>query len=359
MVIYIAYILIIVILSKLKLKKREFCIVSALLLVIMISFRDITMGRNDTKNLYIPNFNIIANLNMKDVFAFIEQRDTEYLFYILTKLFTYISTNEHFYIYVFGLPYVIVVSRFIYKYSKIPCMSFIIFFSVNYFGYAFYLMRHVLALSFILLSYDYIKKRKLIKFIVMVVIATLFHRTAIIFLIAYPISKLQLKEIYQFLIMVVAVLISVIFGPKIIELFFNIVSEGHFALYNDLIVKGTLTFFFINFVIWIFCFLCKKYRINNKDVTDEEKADSIALNNILVCGTIIASSIYFFPEMSRISSFFTIYSIILLPNTISYINNKKEKIAVITIVSMVFILYFFCFSMHNNMIYPYKFFFLD
>lgn len=78
---------------------------------------------------------------------------------------------------------------FIYKNSKMVWLSVFLFFTLGYFGAIMNTIRHQIAIVILLFSYNYIRENKFIKFIGIVLIAPLFHNTAIIFLVAYPISK--------------------------------------------------------------------------------------------------------------------------------------------------------------------------
>ena len=75
--------------------------------------------------------------------------------------------------------------------------------------------------------------------------------------------------------------------------------------------------------------------------------------NLMTVGTSIASCMIFLSETFRISTFFTIYGIVLLPNTINLIKSKKLRLTILILLYVVLVVYFFMFSMKNNEIYPY------
>ena len=404
MLIYVIFLIITYLLYVFKVDKKIFCTVECILFILLIGLRSIDMGLHDTKVLYIDYFNRIKDMTFMETLNFIKEIDTEYLFYILTKIFTYFSTNENLYLFIFAIPYPVLVCRAIYKYSKIPVLSIIMFFSLNYFGNAFYTMRHVIALGFVVLSLDYIIQKKPIKFIATIIIASLFHRTALIFIFAYWISKLKIGK-KQIIAIFIALFVAVLFGEQLMTLLFQVISSGHFSLYNNdkYLVQGTLTTFAIYAAILIFQYFLRRYRKNN-DYEDETRV----LTNLLTVGVMIGACTYFFTEALRLCYFYCIFSIISLPNAIANISdtkikndnlqlagyrqylysvinklktivekykldlpfkkigelynkipvNKKKLIYTHTFL-IIFVVYFFMFGMENNGIYPYEFFWSD
>lgn len=87
---------------------------------------------------------------------------------------------------------------FIREKSPYPFLSVIIYIGFQFFIFNLTGIRQSIALSILLLSYlvlskDYCKKRLLI-FLLLVGLAALFHKSAIIFSLAYPISRLKLNK---------------------------------------------------------------------------------------------------------------------------------------------------------------------
>ena len=343
MSIYITLIMLILVLPTLKVNKKKYCIIIGTIMTIVIGFRSIEMGMGDTKGIYISIFDQLANLSMKESISFIKKSDIEIVFYFLTKVYLLITDNSRIYIFLLSIPLNFSIARFIYKYSKIPSISFIMFFSLNYFGFSFTLIRHCIALAILVYSYDYIYTKNIKKFLLTVFIAGLFHRTAWIFIIAYPISNMLTIGLKNISIPLITAVISYIFGEKMLLFLSYFIKSGHFIQYLT-IRENTITFFLINFLMLIFILCITKKNIN-KDVKQQI--------NLLTIGTSIASCMIFLSEAFRISTFFTIYSIALLPNTISSIKSKKTRLIMEISLYSIFITYFFMFSMNNNEIYPY------
>lgn len=343
MLIYIFLLILIICLPIFKISKKKYCITIGIAMTLIAGFRDINLGMNDTSLIYLPIFTELSNLSIPESFVFIKNSNIEIVFYMLTRLYLTITTNYRLYLIILAIPLNFFVSRFIYKYSKIPFLSFIIFFSLNYFAMEFTLLKHCIALSIVILSYDYVVNKNLKKFILTVIIASFFHRTALIFLIVYPLGNLKTgyKNISA---IVLSLFASITVGKDILSFVISAIGIKHYANYINA-DSDTLTFFFLNLLIFLFIFMFfKKYKKEDEYST---------LMNTFTIGICIAAFTIVIGEAFRMSTYFTIYSLILLPNAINVMTQKTNKDSVIILLSFLLIMYFFLFTMENNMIYPY------
>lgn len=345
MLIYILLVLLIIILPIFKISKKKYCIIIGVAMTLIVGFRDINLGMNDTSLIYLPIFSELSKLSISESFNFIKNSNIEVVFYMLTRFYLIITNNYRIYLIILAMPLNFFVSRFIYKYSKIPFLSFIIFFSLNYFAMEFTLLKHCIALSILILSYDYIVKKDFKRFVLVVILAAFFHRTAIIFLIVYPLGNLKTgyKNISA---IVISLFASVAIGKDILNVLILAININHYTKYINA-DSNTLTFFFLNLFIYLFVIIFfKKYKKEN---------EYNRLMNIFTIGICISTFATTIGESLRMSTYFTIYSLILLPNAINVITQRVNKDIIIILLSFLLIMYFFLFTMNNNMIYPYIF----
>ena len=75
-------------------------------------------------------------------------------------------------------------SILIYKYSNSVWMSVFLFYSLGYFGASMNTIRQCIAMTIIFLAYHFILENKIKLFLISVILATTFHKTAIVFLVA-------------------------------------------------------------------------------------------------------------------------------------------------------------------------------
>lgn len=82
---------------------------------------------------------------------------------------------------------------YIYKKSKLPWFSVVLYVTLMFFFNAMNLMRFVIAYSILLYSNDYIVQRKPIKFLTVLVIASTFHFSSILYGIVYCLYPMKLN----------------------------------------------------------------------------------------------------------------------------------------------------------------------
>lgn len=351
MVPYLLLILAFIILSFFVKNKKAYCFICSTILIILVGFRDPNLGKSDTLQLYLPYFRKISLFSFNELVNFVKSIDTEFLFYFISFLFSKITTNETLYLLFITIPIYIIIGRFIYKYSKYPFLSFIMLLSLNYFGYTFYILRHMVALSILLLAFEKFIQKKTKSFILLVILASLFHRTALVFLLILFFGKIKINK----KILIVSILpifcFIYLFGPKLLNIIFSFIKDGHYLHYVDNGLENNLMLFFINLFLLLFMilFASKNY------INTEENQNNFIFINVQIIACILALFVPFLSEFMRLSSFFSIISIVSIPNTISQIENVKLKQIVYLIMTMLLIIYFLKFSIFNNNLVPYTF----
>ena len=90
---------------------------------------------------------------------------------VLNKVVSFFSTNNQLFLTIVAILSIAPVGRFIYKNSRMPFLSFIIYIAFNYYSFVFSGLRQAIAYGIIFISYDYIKNRKLAKFLICVSLA--------------------------------------------------------------------------------------------------------------------------------------------------------------------------------------------
>lgn len=325
--------------------KLIYCVIVGIIMFIVMGFRHIDLGMTDTKVVYVPAFKSMIYMNFSDSMNIYGK---DMLFFLFAKLFTYISYNENIWIMFVSIPLIYSTTKIIYKYSKIPSLSFIMFLSLNYYGMNFTLMRHSVALAFIILSYPYLKERKLVKFVIYVLLASCFHSTAIVFLLAYPLAKVKFNW-KQILVILGILVISVGAKNQILQLISIVFNEGRFQNYATGSVSIGLIPFIINTLIIIVSYVfCKLKKEENEDIN--------ILLNISSISSLFLTLTQLIGEAYRMAMFFGIFNILLLPNVLEKEKKMENKYIIYIMAYGIFILYFLMYSLKNAAIVPYKFF---
>ena len=260
-----------------------------------------------------------------------EIRDPTY--YFTAWLFSRVFTDAQWWLAVVGAFYIVVVCLVIYKESERPLISLLMVLSLGYFSFVLSGLRQSIAMTIAMIAYLYIKKRKPIKFILLVILASLFHMSAILFLIAYPLgrAKLGIWHIVSFGIMVVLFLG---FQSTIRSFLSEILADSQYGSYADRETALNFSGFIIQICMFIFNLL-----YYSKGVKEDKNA--IVLYNLAFIGLSLQLFSSMIAEFFRLSYYFSFANILLVPLAISSEREERTKVLLRLFIGALFIVYLF------------------
>lgn len=357
MLIYIIIILLIIFLgyalkpNSNKKNKKIYLIIIFIVLAVVGAIRDYTVGV-DTEQ-YCKAFRDISQLSIEEA-----KKETRYEdgFIVLCKVLSYIC-NDYQILIAFTSAFIMyAIGRFIYEESNDVVMSSLLFIVLN--CYAMYLsaMRQALAISIILLGYIlFLKKGKYIKYIIMVVIASLFHQSALIMIFLIFFYKLKFKNKYYLVAIILSVCIYGLTTP-IFGILTKIFPTYSYYLGSQFFVSNYFASL-LNAIVAIIFFTIGVYYNKFKD-REKDKASFYAfmcMFNVIFYVATIKISIF-----SRITTYFNIFNIIWIPIFLSNISRKQDKQMVSFTLLLCVFLYWGIISVYRPEWYgviPYKTFF--
>lgn len=213
--------------------------------------------------------------------------------------------------------------------------------------YAFYVagIRQSAAMSVCLFGWQFLKKNKLIPFLLTVAVAYLFHNSALLFAFVYFLRFLKVRWYY-----IVAVVGFFFLGNVVKISQLTVLSafffEDRFGAYgNTYESELSKSGFIMQFILYIICFL-QKDRLIKKD----ENAN--LLFGITLVGLAFMSLTGMIAEMWRMAMYFSIFFILLLPKAVSCYSVKVRKVfyMMFTLGCLVYLFYLSSANMP-----PYKF----
>ena len=335
---FILLIIIAAMASNLDGRNNAFTLVSGgVILLLLASFRHHSMG-SDTMS-YMLDFLSLNDFSWKD-----EEFEKGYS---LFKLSVYTFTNNpNLYLMVNSMAFITSIFIFLHRYSKEALLSIFIFIFLGYYQFSFSGLRQALAIAILLFSYGSIKDRKFFQFLFIVVIAAQFHSTALIFVLAYPVANLKIG-LWHFVTTISFLAIAILFADTLFATLLNIItldvfSDRFIAYYDEdktFHDPVSLSFFVILFLIWFFCFIIHK-------IYDFDGQLTIFLNLVFM-GILFQSLTPLLGEFFRLSMYFNIFTIALLPNSILLIRSLYIRGLAYVIISLLFIFYYILFGIDN------------
>ncbi len=179
-------------------QRKTYAICVGLWLFSIAALRNYTVGA-DTRT-YLNIYSRSNAIEWKSVFRWADSMMIEPGYVISNKLLGYINHNPRFIIIVSSAITISLVSYCIFKNSKMPWLSFFMFVTLGMFGESLCIMRQYVSVAIILTSCNAIKENKVFKFIIMILLASLIHTSALIVLPMFWLSKINWKKIHFYLI---------------------------------------------------------------------------------------------------------------------------------------------------------------
>ena len=238
--------------------------------------------------------------------------DNGYIF--LNKIVKVFS--QEFYIFKCVL-YFICVSLFsiiIYKRSKYPALSFLIYLGLGYLGTNFCLLRQAAAYSICFVAFIYLKQNKLIKFILLIILAATFHKTALFFALVYPLTKDIFKS-HSIIKKGILVMTFMGFSTFIIPNLFQYYKND----YSQIAEQGQGFNLLMVYCVILFIMSRMKKKNNKESMLSYEAS---------FCSIYFQIGALFFSLFTRVTNFYALLFTIAIPELIDTEKNKKLYIAI-------------------------------
>lgn len=157
----------------------------AILLTCIASFR---YGIGFDYFSYESIYESIQTTSTREYFAL---NKTEPLFYLFCKILSLCNFSYTGFIFLTSLIFQTIIIFFIIGYSKIPWLSAYLYVTLQFFAYTMNLTRQSIALCFFLFAFHFLKTRKLLPFLTIIIIGSMFHNSLVYMIPLYILLPLQ------------------------------------------------------------------------------------------------------------------------------------------------------------------------
>lgn len=311
-----------------KKKNNLFLVISFFIIGFLMATRTYSTG-TDTE-MYVRVFNRFSQLKWE---SSIIGNYYEPLYIVLNILLSYISNNPRILIVATSVFISFSFYIFIRNNSKDSLISVIMFICLLFIYGAMNTIRQYIAMSIILLGFSFVKKKKILPYIITVIIAYLFHSSALVGIIIYPMYNMKYSHTRVILIFATALLAN-IFVSGLINNIYNIIGRTNYYSYRVGQENiANLIYMIVYFAMYIF------------SLFEMKKSKKTNMHSGFYLYTFVMSSAFSLIAMNlnvlaRATTYFNIFSIVCLPNVISEnIHTEKNRVLVNLIIIMIFVLY--------------------
>lgn len=321
-------------------KKKILSVAYCTFLILILGLRHPTMGV-DLKN-YLPSFHILSSYSLQDAFALSSFLNYEKGFVLLNVLIGKINESEQLFLFVCAFLSIAPIGYVFYKKSDLIELSYIFYLGLTSFIICFSGLRQGIAIGICFFASLFVVERKVISFLLLVLLGSTFHTSSLLFLIAYPLYNLNLSKNGR-IASIVLLPIAFVFKGSLFSSLCSIVG-----LYKSSVDdNGAWTLFVVYFLIYVFCCIFKT----------EDKLYNFYLNLFWVsCFIQAMGGVNLI--VSRAGFYFAVFLPLLLPRALQSIKNDfaKMNIQIITMVCFILFGLYNIYATDFAKAYPYRFF---
>lgn len=315
--------------------RKKFIVIISIILILQSGLRNWGVGADTFA--YYNSFEKVKMLSWSQIIESFKSyyqlgigKDPGYdLFQKIVQLFI---KNYQVYLLLIAIIFFSAFGNFIYKNtSRISdaVLSFI-FYSVLF--YSFFSItghRQTIATAVALYSFELVKKRKLLQFVILILLASTIHKSVLIFLPVYFIPKIKNVKFFYFIILLLFPLFF--YYRTQISLYFQLISGYEYGIYDE---GGTPVFTFLMLIISIFALL----RYNQVTKLNPRTKVFYLLIAVALFFTPIT---WVNPSAMRVVQYFSIFMVVLIPEVVhsfSLVSSKMKTFIYLSIlISMVFV----------------------
>lgn len=307
-----------------------------LMLWLLLACRSVEVG-TDTEN-YKYFFATQSNQSLSQIFNV----SVEPLFKALNWLIGQVTKNFQIYLAIIGAITVIPIATLYNQDKRHSYLKIILFVNMSVFVMLFSGIRQAIAMSIGLIAFHFVKKKKLISFLITVFIAIGFHTSAFILFAMYPLYYFKLKKKHLYII-VPLIAIVYIFNRPIFTGLLNIMMLFN-TRYDDYVSLGNT-----GAVTMIICFAA--FTLFAYIIPDAQKVDDnfIGMRNYLLLATLLQCFAPLHALAMRMNYYYILFVPVVVSMALNYVDNRWKQIAkVAEIVMCVFFTLYFLFTVYTG-----------
>lgn len=327
--------------------RKKYVIIMTIILIIIAGIRHEAVG-NDTFA-YLNSFNTITYISWESIYnnfiiSFLDPTESELGkdpgMLVLNKLLSYFISNQQLYLSIMAASIIIPLGMFLIK----TCVSL----KQLLFAYSFYItfyysylpcsaIRQSIATGIILIGYLALIRGNIKKFILLVILAALFHKSSLIvfiFLLAYLTKKPRLLYTCTLL----SFTLVLIFYNYLGTLLSN--SNEIYATYGNSYFSSGKSKPFLIIILYIIFYLIGLFKINTYKRQNTNHIIEMAMIGTALTTTFIPL-VRLDPTLIRITGYFVMWSFLFISESIfRYSRDLKKLILIICLLLFIYRSYF-------------------
>ncbi len=314
-------------------RKKRICQAAfgGILLFLFAALRSENVGVDSLT--YAQAFEFDAKLSFKEILNIGAgyMQSTDPVFHCFLYLLSLINTDPQIMFIVISAIVAVSVSVLFHRYSEDILLSFVIFITLRMFSFTVTGLRQAMAMAILWWAIPQIKNKKPIRFILIVLAASLFHSSSFIFILAYPLARVKRILLSAYSI-ISAGIICILTNNAPIRMFLSLPFLGRFSSYLEQESSGGSSTAVIYLGIILFALFAYNYFVRTCDEQEIQKVN--VEYNLAIWGVFLSLIGLSYANLFRMGYYFAIILYILLPRLIGAMKSSSDR----TIIKMTLII---------------------
>lgn len=298
-----------------------------LIWLLLLVFRAESVGYD--LPVYKDQFLRYSRLEWKYIFAGVLSDQFELGYVLISKLVSYFTSDFRWVLIVCALIAVIPIWG-LYRKERHAALLIVAFINIAPFSMYFSGLRQAMAMGFSCVALQRCREKKWLRFLLVVFVAYLFHKSALILLLMYPVYRFHLRRRLDVLYIVPVIASVYVFNKPIFEFLLLFTQKKYIERYGDAVHStGAYSVLLLLIALLIFAFL-----VPDQDAID---SDTIGLRNILVLSALLQT----FAGVHSIAMRMNYYYLLLVPLAVSHVIDNSRRNAKLAKIAMLCMAVFF------------------
>ena len=314
--------------------RKKYILFISVLLILQSGLRNVAVGE-DTYTYYL-DFNDIYNRSWDDiyqnfytVYQFGEGKDPGYP--LFEKMVATVFNDYQFFLFVIAILFFTAFGNFLLKNTRKlndAVIAFIIY-SVLFYGFfSITVHRQTIATAASLFAFEWIKKKKLVPFLLLIIAAATIHKSVLLFIPFYFIATLKNAKYFNWIILLLFPILM-IYKEGVSTFFKSLAGYDNYGIYEG---AGTYTFTALFLIITIVALIRSKIIL-------KDNPQAIFAFNAFTIALLFIPLTWVNPSAMRVVQYFSIFMLILIPEIVNsyhtYAGNLQRYISTVLIVILI------------------------
>lgn len=301
--------------------QKTFLIVFAVVMMMMIGLRHPSNGSRDTL-FYFYQWESLGRVSADEIGYYLKDVDMEKGYLFLIWVLSHILKDGQWLLVLSGVFFAVSVCVFVRRNCSNPVLALLVFNCLGLFNFAVQGLRQTIAMCICLWAIEPCKKRELVRFLLLIALAAMFHASAVVFIGVYVLAKLKL-DVRFLMVFAVGMLLVVMQLPKVFELMNRLLNDSYSL--GDKAESGGWIAILISFAVVFF-------GVVYRDRSMPHYAMFIYMSLVgLECMFLRQSSSGI---VERVGKYFLFADMVVVSNSVSAIRDKKVQIVVCIVVAV-------------------------